>query len=81
MTKFSEKFGLSPILKHKHAWHARAIFLAGWVEGTVRLLNVIIFVTEEYNFQKTKISQNDRKKPNLTELTQISCDLLSLFSK
>ena len=35
MTKFSEKFGLSPILKHKHAWHARAIFLAGWVEGTV----------------------------------------------
>ena len=52
MTKFSEKFGLSPILKHK----------PGWVEGTVRLLNVIIFVTEEYNFQKTKISQNDRKK-------------------
>ena len=50
MTKFSEKFGLS--LKHKPEW----------VEGTVRLLNVIIFVTEEYNFQKTKISQNDRKK-------------------
>ena len=36
---------------------------------------------KEHNFQKTKISQKDRKKPNLSELTQILRDLLSLLSK
>ena len=39
-------------------------FLAGWVKGTVCLLTVLIFVTEEYNIQKNE-NIAERQKKNL----------------
>ena len=53
-------------------------FLAG--DETVCVLNVFIFVTEKsITFIRTKVSQEGRKKTNLSELTQIFCGLLSSF--
>lgn len=37
-------------------------FLAGWVEGTVRLLTVLIFVTEEDNIKKNENIAERQKK-------------------
>ena len=44
-------------------------FLAGWVE----IGQFVVLKKRKY--------RRDRKKPNLSSLTQILCDLLSLLSK
>ena len=57
-------------------------FLAGWVEmGQFVVLHVFVFVTEKSITFKKRKYRRDRKKPNLSSLTQILCDLLSLLSK
>ena len=60
-----------------------SFFLAGWVEmGQFVHLMFPFFVTKKsITFKKQKYHRKTRKKPNLSELTQILSDPLSLLSK
>ena len=61
--------------KHRHAQHASYfLYWVGWDE-TVCVLKFFHFCHQkEHNFQKTKISQKEKKKANLSEQTQTIYD-------
>ena len=66
---------------------SKIYFFGGWVEMWHCVPNVFTFVAEkEHNFQKnesiacTPPYKKEKKKPDLSELTQIFCDLLFLLS-
>ena len=49
--------------KHRHAQHARVICYTGWVEMRQFVYLIFSFCHQKkHNFQKTKISQKDKKK-------------------
>ena len=56
-------------------------FWPGGLRGQFVYLMYSFLSPKSITFKKRKYRRTTEKKPNLTELTQISCDLLSLMSK